>query len=283
MAGEKIDYASVININDLDAKIAALQALREAAKAAAALGVLGPQVEGFDALPMAANGDTLGGVPTELPEGAFNGKSVPACIELYLSAVKKKKSNKEIAAALREGGVESNAKDFDTVVGGALFSLKQAGKILRFKDGWGLTAWYPSHIRGSAPGPAKKQSNQKKRRKKPVSPTPVQAVSKNAVAASPQPDKPAGRVEPPVWVPPPAQGGNSAQERIVELLRSKPNTEFSGADVSRELPDIKRHVIALILGRLTDVRRKVAERTPSGNYRIAPNGNTNLHQMSAVS
>jgi len=268
---DKTDYASVININDLDAKIAALQALRDAAKAAAALGVLGPQIEGLDALPI-ANGDSLG-VPTDLPEGAFNGKSVPVCIELYLSAVKKKKTNKEIAAALREGGVESNAKDFDTVVGGALFSLKQAGKVLRFKDGWGLTSWYPAHIRGSAPVPAKKQPSKKKRQKSAVSSTKAQSATKKAPASA---EAATGAV---VTTTQPA-AASTAQERIVAFLRSKPNSEFSGADVASALPDIKRNVVGLILGRLTDVRRKIAERTPAGNYRIVA---SNLHQMTAVS
>lgn len=276
MAEDKKEHTSVLNINELDAKIAALQALREAMKAAQALGVLGPLIEGVGTFQAAANGDASG--PIDLPEGAFNNKSVPACIELYLSsAPMKKRTNKEIVAALREGGVETNAGNFDTTVAAALFKLKQAGKVLRFKDGWGLTSWYPAHIRGSAPVPAKKQSGKKKRQKKSVSPAGTPS-SKKAASVSPSQPNESVTAKPSVWKEAPE--GASAQERIVDLLRSKPNTEFSGADVASALPDIKRNVIGLILGRLTDVRRKVAERTPAGNYRIVA---SNLHQMTAVS
>jgi hypothetical protein len=126
--------------------------------------------------------------------------------------------NPETKTALSEGGVESNAKDFDTVVAGALFSLKQAGKVLRFKDGWGLISWYPAHIRGSAPVPAKKQNGKKKRQKKSVAPAGTAPSSKKAVSVSPlQPNEPV-TAKPPVWKEAPE--GASAQERIVNLLRS---------------------------------------------------------------
>lgn len=242
---------SVINLSEIKAKIAALQAIVASVESAAAIGALG-KIEGLDT---AVRNDAQG-VPVDLPEGAFMGKSVPACIELYLSAVRKKKTNKEIAAALKEGGVESNAKEFDTVVAGALFGLKQAGRVLRFKDGWGLAEWYPAHIRGATTTPIKKTSKKKKK----AAGTTEKATAK--AETSPQ------------------SGGASAQERIVGLLRSKPDTEFSGDDVARAFPDIKRNIVQLVLGRLTDARRKVAEKTESGKYRIVTNNN--IHQMPAV-
>jgi hypothetical protein len=81
--------------------------------------------------------------PTELPRGAFLGKSLPSAIKLYLSAMKMKQTDREIAAALREGGVESTSDNFEKVVTGCLNRMKASGEVLRFKDGWGLTEFYP--------------------------------------------------------------------------------------------------------------------------------------------
>lgn len=140
MAEEKMDFTAQF-INQIKAKVSALQAVLASVESAAAVGALG-SVEGADPASPIANGgrsDTFG-VPMDLPQGAFLGKSVPACIELYLSAVRKKKTNKEIVDALRAGGVESNSK-LENTVNGALFRLKNEGKILRFDDGWGLSSW----------------------------------------------------------------------------------------------------------------------------------------------
>src|ERR1039458_5480 len=99
-----------------EARIAAWQAVLASLKSALALDPGGLAVEGIDVSPAsAAQGGDLA-QPIDLPEGAFNGKSVPACIELYLSASPmKKRTNKQIADALREGGVESNSKLDNTV------------------------------------------------------------------------------------------------------------------------------------------------------------------------
>src|ERR1700674_4730264 len=98
----------------VEARIAAWQAVLVSLKSALALDPGGQMPEGID-LP-SASAAQKGAHPMDLREGAFYGKSVPACIELYLSsAPMKKKTNKEIAAALREGGVESNANLENTV------------------------------------------------------------------------------------------------------------------------------------------------------------------------
>lgn len=104
--------------------------------------------------------------PTELPRGAFLGKSLPAAVKLYLSAVMKKQSIKEIATALRDGGVESTSDNFENVITGCLNRMKNNGEILRFKDGWALAEFYPEHLRRNlAPGAAPKSKNGKKAKK----------------------------------------------------------------------------------------------------------------------
>jgi len=271
MSTERIDGATLVSI--IDAKIAALQKLREATIDAIDAGALSSS----DAdLTLVAPGSRESGAPTELPEGAFRNKSIPACIELYLSTVgMKKKTNKEITESLTEGGVETTADSLENSVASALFKLKKAGRVLRFKDGWGLASNYPAHIRGAAVEvPAKKPQTPKKAR--PSNNAGPSAKPQISGAKTKKKRHTASKALQAATMTVPAAGRSSQespQARIVSLLRSRPQAEFSGEDVARELPDIKRNTIGLILGRLTDERRKVAERTASGKYRIAVSGN----------
>src|ERR1035438_5529030 len=83
----------------------------------------GAMVAGTDfssSVPLMSTGGGADQQPTELPRGALLGKSLPAAVKLYLSAMKKKQTDREIAAALREGGVESTSDNFEKVVTGCL-------------------------------------------------------------------------------------------------------------------------------------------------------------------
>ncbi|MGA6980151.1 MAG: hypothetical protein WBZ11_01215 [Candidatus Sulfotelmatobacter sp.] len=192
----------------VEARIAAWQAVLASLKSAMTLDASGLTAEGLDFPSAPHNGDV--GQPIDLPEGAFHGKSVPACIELYLSsAPMKKRTNKQIATALREGGVESNASNFDNTVTGALFKLKSDGKLLRFKDGWGLSSWYPAHIRAVNPAAPSKRSKKKGKR-------------------NGRQNVPAKAVETAQATP----GKGKANVRILELLRTKPEREYSLAEIA---------------------------------------------------
>ena len=201
-------------IADIKAKIAALEAILTSVESASATGALGAAVEGIE-LPTGASASTSSdlGQPIDLPEGAFLGKSVPSCIKLYLSAAKRKKSIKDIAAALREGGVESTSDNFENVVTGALFRLKNNAEVLRFKDGWGLPEWYPAHIRAAAPSGTIKRSAKKKSKKN---------ARKNTSAKVPVAVKENDF--------PPAKG--KINDRIMELLRTKPEREYSLGEIA---------------------------------------------------
>lgn len=138
MASEKmLGYAEVLA--DMEAKRAALDAAITALRTALTLGALGQPGDAEAAALMTPGGaGGLGGSPVELPHGALLGKSLPAAIKLYLSAVKRKQTVREITTALREGGVESTSSNFENIVTGALHRLRGAGDVLRFKDGWAL-------------------------------------------------------------------------------------------------------------------------------------------------
>jgi hypothetical protein len=166
MASEKFDYETMIA--DLKAKRATLDAAIASLEAARALGTLGQATEGAEVSKVVTSGipGAENGHPVELPHGAFHGKSLPAAIKLYLSAVKKKQSIREIATALREHGMESTSDNFEGVVTGSLNRLKTLGEVLRFKDGWGLSEWYPEAFRSRIASEPKARKGGKKKRSK---------------------------------------------------------------------------------------------------------------------
>jgi hypothetical protein len=159
MAAEKTEVDAVETA--LKARVASWQAVLDAYRAA----------KGHDRtfeLNAEPGGYSVKGAPLgsfDLPVGALRTKSVPDAIRLYLSAARQKQTNKEIAAGLRQGGLETTAGNFEANIAAALFRLKKAGVVLRFKDGWDLAEHYPDHIRnkledGSKPkskGSAKRQ------------------------------------------------------------------------------------------------------------------------------
>src|SRR5690242_19804997 len=115
MALENVNYVAVLA--DMKAKHAKLEASISALEAAIASGALGQAVG--NSLNLEDSVAVSLGTPVELPVWAFLGKSIPGAIKLYMSAVKKKQTIREIASALREGGVESTSPNFDGVITGA--------------------------------------------------------------------------------------------------------------------------------------------------------------------
>jgi hypothetical protein len=194
---------------DLDASIASLE--RAYGATVSDEGLANPiLLNGFDQL------------PTELPRGAFLGKNLPAAVKLYLSAMKKTQTIREIATALREGGVKSTSDNFENVITGCLNRMKSNGELLRFKDGWGLPEFYPEslRIRLSQEGTPKHKEGKKKTKKKP--PTRVKEAS----------SKP------------------GIEHRIEEFVRGRKLAWFNAADILQALPDIEPKSLPLVLGRL---------------------------------
>jgi hypothetical protein len=169
--------------------------------------------------------------PTELPRGAFLGKSLPSAIKLYLSAMKMKQTDREIATALREGGVESTSDNFEKVVTGCLNRMKASGEVLRFKDGWGLTEFYPESLRFrlGQEGPAKGKTTKKKKKK----------AKKLGVAPEQSREIPAK--------PGPSEG---IERRIEQYFRSRSGEWISYKEVADAHPDTKASVIVLMMGKM---------------------------------
>jgi hypothetical protein len=237
-----LDYGAFLA--DLEAKRAALDQAIASLKAVMAAG----STEGMSAVNLGAtlvNPVMHGG---EVPAGAFHGMRIPAAAKLYLSIVNKKQTTKEIADGLREGGMETAGKDFDIIVGSALYRITKGaanGEIVRLKGGyWGLAAWWPAGVRTSQDKPNGRKTKKARKQK---------SVKANETST------PQSAAE--------SNGHNKApQERIADLLRSNPMKIYTPQQVSQEL-GMKTQAVAPTLGRL--VSSNVAEKIESGKYRAA--------------
>jgi len=126
-------------------KIALLQALADSYRAARDGGALGqPDPEAFQLAPAARMPSNT---PIELPTGAFRGKGIRAAIKMYLQAAKRKQPLKDIATALKDGGLESTSTNFEKILNTTLHQLKKDGTVLQFKEGWDLADAYPESFR----------------------------------------------------------------------------------------------------------------------------------------
>ena len=252
MPNEKVDYAALLS--DLEVKKAALEASIATLRSAMALGVLGQTPEGLDLSSVSssasASGPAESAVPVELPHHAFLGASVPTAIKTYLEVVKKKQTLKEIAAALKEHGMESTSDNFEGVVTGSLNRLKAAGTLLRFKDGWGLSAWYPASFRSQV-GSAKPARKGKKRNGK--------------KKQQPEPDAKAEGTSAP-----------SLTQRIAEVLSKNNGIALAADQIAKELGPPVRGLHMVLAGM---VSRKAIVKTESGMYSLPL---SNVREMAAV-
>lgn len=225
----------------LEAKIAALLTLKESYLRAVSLGALGQRgelnVAGFTT-PLGTKSDA----PIELPQGALLGKSLPAAIKLYLSAVRKKQTTREITIALKEGGVESTAANFENNVTSSLHRLRATGEVLKFSDGWGLAEFYPENLRNriAAKSDAKPKGLARKAKR------PKQSASKATTRTKVVP-----------------VGGPSIDALIASYVGARPMQVFSSAELGKAVnePDVKR--VAMALARLQG-RGKLIKRKDGG-------------------
>ena len=237
---EKLDFADVLAV--LETKRSALDTLIESFKAALSVGALGHSgdidVSAF--VPSQPGVSATNGGPIELPIGAFLNKSIPAAVALHLSAVKKKQTAREIATVLKEGGLESTARNFEATVVGALHRLKAAEKVLHFPDGWALAEFYSDRIRASV-----SQSSKTKTKKKPKS---MKKAARSRRATTAKPAK---------------EPGMGLEQRIEAVLVSRPSQAFTPAEIGQEI-DVDARGVMLALGRMA--KKNKAEKQPNGRY-----------------
>lgn len=236
-----LDYGTFIA--DLEAKRAALDQAIASLRAVMASGALA--VNASDSMPGMADSVSVALHGGEVPAGAFLAKSIPEATKLYLSIVKRKQTTREIADALRKGGMETTSANFEGIVAAGIHrASKKDGEIVKVGRAWALAAWYPSGIRAAAAKETRKARKPRKAR--------TQKSAK--IAAKPA----APHAE--------SNGQKNTPERIAELLRSNPTKVYTPQEVSQGL-GIETRTAALNLGRLAS--RKLAEKVDSGKYRAA--------------
>ncbi len=232
----------------IDAQISALQGLRESVVRAQALGLSIGGIATFEG--GVQTSFSIGGVqtntrgPIELPVGAFRNKSIPDAIRLFLSAARQKQTIRQIAEGLKDGGLESTARHFETTVTGALHRLKKAGVLMKFKDGrWDLAESYPDHIRkgiSDDSNPTRKSSRRKSVKGARKSKDAAQAKQRALPAAS-------------------------TADQILRILSEGPN---SPAAFTARI-GLPSNVVGLALGRLAKTGK--IEKLPSGNFALKAN------------
>ncbi len=173
----------------------------------------------------------------ELPVGAFRGMKIPDAIKLFLQSARRKQTGREIATGLREGGMETTAKNFETTVTGALHRLKGDGEVLRFKDGWDLAEAHSAALRNRL---AKESKSSSKRGK-------TSATAKKTHA------KKAG-----------APKGPTLDARIEAFLRSRQMEWFTPKQVAEALNETDMKVVGMAFARM--VRYSKVAKQDDGRY-----------------
>ncbi len=190
------------------------------------------------ALALEQSGDSEGasrpsGIPVELPVGAFRGMKIPDAIKLLLQAARRKQTAKEIAAGLREGGMETTAKNFETTVTGALHRLKSDGELLRFKDGWDLAEAHSAALRNRLSKEVKKDGKSNKKRSGRARSRPVAVTKKKTATASKASPK-----------------GPTLDERIAAFLRTRPLEWFTTKQIAESLKETEMKVMGMAFARM---------------------------------
>lgn len=238
----------------LEAKKRALDALLEAARAAAAVGILA-DVSGdivIDGAPTIGNGVSTGQVYTvsDVPNGAFHGKSIPEAAKAFLDMVKAKQTTREIAAALRKGGIESTSDNFEGMVYNLLNRTRMNTAEFTRTDGkWGLAEWLAPNVRSlHIAATQTKQGKKTKKKSKSARKTPANK-----------------KEEPRQAQPEPAKDGG-VQERMIKFMHKDVSAEYSTDELATALV-LKKAIAAMLLGKL--LKTGQIAKTATGKYRLA--------------
>ena len=250
MPTEKIDYATIVA--DMKAKRSALDLSITALETAMAAGALGQGMEVLNS----GGQPTATGQPMELPVGAFLQKSIPEAVRLYLTAMRQRKTTKEIVTALQGGGMVSMSDNFESVVNACLQRLKSSQEVLKFSDGWGLAEWYPPSFRPSA---EKASTSQKKKAKAP--PKAKKSTRKDERFTTPK--KTVDPADKPFDQAPSEKPKSSNQPLVEAYFNAHPGEEFSVQEIGAAL-NIPVQKVALICGSLA--RWQKLKNTSEGKF-----------------
>lgn len=168
---QEVDYAAVLA--DLEARRAALDGVIAVLKQLVGTGALeailvpptGDKAEGGMARTAAAT-------PSEVAPGMFHGLSVSEAARKFLEMKKAKQRTVDIAAALRQGGIESTAANF---YGNVFTTMKRRKDFIKLGKFWALAEWHPTRTPGPTKPPKRGRAGKPrgvKRKRQPSQPAP---------------------------------------------------------------------------------------------------------------
>lgn len=250
-----LDYRAILEA--LEAQRAALdRAIAEMRVVASASGSFVP-AEGNGNAPQGS------GVlsPSDVPAGAFHGKSIPEAAVLYLRLVKQKQKSADIAIALKRGGILSEAKPerFNNQVHSILdrASGKEGGDLVKLQGAyWALREWLPAGVRASVGSGA---SNGKKKKK---------GKGKKRATGIAAPGKPAEKTK---AVPPEAESDgyrspnpDSTEGRILAAMRKEPARHWMPKEVAEQAGIPRVQTAVFLMGKLA--HREFLKKWDDGLY-----------------
>lgn len=238
-----MDYRAFLA--DLEAKRAALDSTINSLRAFLSMGGIGRPGGGA---PSAVGSHHLleihGG---EVPAGAFLGKSIPESAKLYLSIVKSKKTTREIADALRKGGMETSSTNFENIVHAGLNrAMNNASAFLRVGKTWALPEWYPAGVRVAQDRRENRKPRKTKRRR---------SERQQSAAEVPQKTESGPMTE--------GHHPEKLWERAVAFISAHPTEEFTANQLSEKF-GIHTKVISMTLGR--PVKKGLIRMPAPGTY-----------------
>lgn len=252
MSSESINYSAVLA--DMEAKRSALDAAIAGLRIYLAGNTGGPVGQTASAVAPTAvhNG--------EVPAGAFLGKSIPDAAKLYLQIVKHKATSREIAEALRRGGIESTSSKFQGIVHAVLDRARKAGGDLVKTDRshWGLAEWYPAGVRIT-------QSSDKIGKKHKKRGRPKGSGKKSLAKQQP--------ITEPFINTNPQEAPRNQQKVIENWFLANLDREVDAPEVARTL-NLRVQTVALITGKLA--HQGWLQKTASGTFVRARSGDQQM-------
>jgi hypothetical protein len=138
MGTEPINYEAVIE--DLEAKKAHLETMIAGLRSLAGMTGLGTMPPGAGP----GSGPSANG---RIAADAFFGKSIPEATVIHLGNVRRKLSTQALMDAMEAGGLPKSK--YNTVYAILRRRESMVGDIINMQGEWGLTAWYPNHVKAA--------------------------------------------------------------------------------------------------------------------------------------
>jgi hypothetical protein len=190
--------------------------------------------------------------PSDVPAGAFHGKSMITAAVLYLRMVKQKQKTGDIAAALLKGGRMSGAKPakYNGQIHSQLdrASKREGSELIKVQGAyWALREWYPANVRASMGTTVAALGKKRKKNKKRSSASASPKATEKPKAVQAQPVAPSlngsnGHYRPP--------NEESTEGRILATMRKDSVRLWTPKEVAEESAIPRVQTAVFLMGKL---------------------------------